>query len=265
MLVLALERNLLSARGRQRTDSRHLLAAVRALNRLSGGSAAGCFADGSPKGDECVIETVRHALESLAVAAPDWLRAHAEPGWAECYGHRAIDDRVAKNAARWEKRARIVGQDGHVLPTAALDPAAQGWLRQVPAVEILRRVWVQQFYVSAEGMSWRTAEHGIPPSPVFLSLPYDTNAHLAHKRTTGWIGYKAHLTETCDDGKPHLITHVQIMAAPIADEEATTPGPYRPAAEADRIEITLPYGTCIRVGADVGLMPLRRVMAAVHR
>jgi len=51
VLALARERNLLSGGGRQRTDSTHVLAAVRALNRRSGGSAAGCFADGSPRGD----------------------------------------------------------------------------------------------------------------------------------------------------------------------------------------------------------------------
>ncbi len=68
VLTLARERNLLSGGGRQRTDSTHVLAAVRALNRL-----------------ECVIETMRHALESLAVAAPDWLRRMpsltGEMGW----------------------------------------------------------------------------------------------------------------------------------------------------------------------------------------
>ena len=206
VLTLARERNLLSGGGRQRTDSTHVLAAVRALNRL-----------------ECVTETMRHALESLAAAAPDWLRAHAQPDWAERYGHRAFDDRLAKNAARRDERARTIGQDGHALLTAAFDPAAPGWLRQVPAVETLRRVWVQQFYLSAEGVSWRTAEHGIPPSSIFLSSPYDVDAHLGRKRTTKWIGYKAHLTETCDEGKPHLITHVQTMAAPVADAEATTP------------------------------------------
>jgi transposase len=206
VLALARERNLLSAGGRQRTDSTHVLAAVRALNRL-----------------ECVVETMRHALDSLAVAAPDWLRAHAQADWAERYGHRAMDDRLAKNAARRNERARTVGQDGHALLAAALAPAAPGWLRQVPAVEILRRVWVQQFYLSAEGVQWRAAEHGIPPSSLFLSSPHDTDAHLGRKRTTKWIGYKAHLTETCDDGRPHLITHVQTMAAPVADGEATTP------------------------------------------
>ena len=33
----------------------------------------------------------------------------------------------------------------------------------------------------------------------------------------------AHVTETCDDGKPHRIAHVQTMAAPVADAAATTP------------------------------------------
>jgi transposase-like protein len=37
------------------------------------------------------------------------------------------------------------------------------------------------------------------------------------------------------------------------------------AASATRVEITLPDGTCIRVGADVGLATLRRVMTAVRR
>src|SRR5690242_2042333 len=49
---------LLKARGRQRTDSTHVLAAIRVLNRL-----------------ECVGETLRQALNALAVSAPDWLRA----------------------------------------------------------------------------------------------------------------------------------------------------------------------------------------------
>ena len=101
---------------------------------------------------------MRHALESLAVAAPDWLRAQAQPDWAGRCGHRAVDDRLAKPAARREERARTIGGDGHALLAAALDPAAPDWLRQVPAVETLRRVWVQQFYVSAESVQCRTAQ-----------------------------------------------------------------------------------------------------------
>ena len=35
--------------------------------------------------------------------------------------------------------------------------------------------------------------------------------------------------------------------------------------EDTRVEITLPDGTCVRVGAGVGLVNLRRIMAAVRR
>ncbi len=61
LLVLCREQGFLAQHGRQRTDSTHVLGAVRTLTRLA-----------------CTIETLRAALEALAVAAPDWLRAHAD-------------------------------------------------------------------------------------------------------------------------------------------------------------------------------------------
>lgn len=53
----------------------------------------------------------------------------------------------------------------------------------------------------------------------------------------------------------------------MADPPAVMSAPVQIAAptEAARVEITLPDGTCIRVGADVGLACLRRIMAAVRR
>ena len=51
--------------------------------------------------------------------------------------------------------------------------------------------------------------------------------------------------------------------APALPGAGPSPGPAAPMPE--RIEIALPDGTCIRVGADVGLVALRRVMAAVRR
>ena len=58
----------LKAHHRQRTDSTHVLAAVRALNRL-----------------ELVTETLRHTLNVLATVVPDWLRAHSHPDWVKRY------------------------------------------------------------------------------------------------------------------------------------------------------------------------------------
>src|SRR5215213_680849 len=64
LLALCREHKLLVAHGRQRTDSPHVLGAVRALNRLG-----------------CAIETLLAALNALAAVAPEWLRAHADPAW----------------------------------------------------------------------------------------------------------------------------------------------------------------------------------------
>ncbi|UEM21345.1 transposase [Skermanella mucosa] len=58
---------------------------------------------------------------------------------------------------------------------------------------------------------------GVPPSALFIASPYDPEAHFAKKRSTSWVGYEVHLTESCEDNQPHLITHVEITAAPVAD------------------------------------------------
>jgi transposase len=197
-------RGLLKVRGRQRTDSTHVLALVRALNRV-----------------ELVGETMRHALKDLAVVAPDWLRAHAPPEWVERYERRAEDDRLPAKKEQRQTRTQRIGADGADLLSAIYAAEAPSWLREVPAVELLRRVWVQNFLQTAEGVRWRTDEDGIPPSSHFISSPYDAEAHYARKRTTSWIGYKVHLTETCDDDTPHLITHVETTAAPVADGAVT--------------------------------------------
>jgi transposase len=91
----------LKARGRQRTDSTHVLARVRALNRV-----------------ELVGETLRHALNTLAVVAPDWLRAHAPPEWVERYDRRAEDDRLPAKLAQRQAQAQRMGVDGSAWLTA---------------------------------------------------------------------------------------------------------------------------------------------------
>ncbi len=58
---------------------------------------------------------------------------------------------------------------------------------------------------------------------------------------------------------------VQIMPDPPVALSLTSPAPVAPPTEDTRVEITLPDGTCVRVGTDVGLVNLRRIMAAVRR
>lgn len=96
VLGQAQARGWLKARGRQRTDSTHVLAASRMLGRL-----------------EVVGETLRHTLNILAEVAPDWLRAQRLPAaWAERYGRRVEEYRLPKGAAGREQYANQVGQMG---------------------------------------------------------------------------------------------------------------------------------------------------------
>ena len=197
------ERNWLTARGRQRTDSTHVLARVRAVQRL-----------------ECAGETLRHALNTLAVVAPEWLRRSTPAEWADRYGPRCESFRLPTGADERRRHADQIGEDGSALLTAVF-ASGLSWLRQVPAVQTLRQVWVQQFWIDAGRIRWRSEGDGFPPAARFVSSPYDTEARYAKKGSTSWVGYKVHLTETCEDETPHLITHVVTTPAPTADGEAT--------------------------------------------
>jgi transposase len=197
-------RGWLKARGRQRTDSTHVLGRVRAINRLV-----------------CAQETLRHALNVLAVAAPQWLSANSQAAWLARYGRRCDESRIPAGQEQRHAFARQVGADGRALLAALDAPETPAWLGEVPAVVTLRLVWLQQFYEEAGELRWRTEAEGTPPSSRFISSPYDPEARYARKETTTWVGYKVHLTEACDDGAPHLITHVETTPGPVADGDMT--------------------------------------------
>ena len=198
------ERQLLKAKGRQRTDSTHVLAAIHVLNRL-----------------ECVGETLRHALNTLAVVAPDWLLAQVPAAWFDRYGRRFEEYRLPPGRPERYALAEQIGADGHLLLAALAHPTAPSWLREVPAAQILRRVWLQQFYATEpdQPVHWRQAED-LPPASLLISSPYDPEARYGKKRQTEWTGYKVHLTETCDDDLPHLISDVLTTPATTADFDA---------------------------------------------
>ena len=110
------------------------------------------------------------------------------------------------------------GADGHALPDAFMRTKQRLGSAKL-ALEIMRQVWVQQFYRSEEDIHWRTEMEGVPPSALFIASPYDPEAHFAKKRSTSWVGYKVHLTESCEEDQPHLITHVETTGAPVAHSD----------------------------------------------
>jgi transposase len=63
----------------------------------------------------------------------------------------------------------------------------------------------------------------MPPAAQQLQSPYDPDARYANKYDTAWLGYRVHLTETCDADTPHLITQVSTVVATTNDSEMTGP------------------------------------------
>jgi transposase len=192
------------ARGQQRTDSTHVLAAVRELNRL-----------------EHIGTTLRYALNSLAMVAPDWLRAQVPPEWFERYGPRFEPYRMPKSEAQRHALTEQVGADGYQLLMAIDTTPTLTWLREVPAVEILRQVWDQQFVVTQEQVRLRKVT-SMPPSGDCLRSPFDVEARYCTRRQMGWVGYRVHLTETCDPDYPQVITHVKTTLASVQDSQVTS-------------------------------------------
>jgi transposase len=225
LLAALVDKGLLKPGGKQRTDSTHVLAAVRDLNRL-----------------ELAGEAVRACLEALAVAAPEWLADAIDvPGWNARYRVRVDSWRLPASQTKRDALAAAYGMDGFALLHAVYAAQAPGWLTQLPAVDVLRVVLLQNYLVVAdrqgrEVVTRREADtDGLPPGKRRLTSPYDTDARRGGKRDLFWTGYKVHISETCTDDQPlaqhdpdaevppNIVTNVATTDASVPDNAMTTP------------------------------------------
>src|SRR4030095_12446814 len=206
----------LKARGAQRTDSTHVLAAIRVLNRL-----------------ELVAETLRAALNAVATVAPDWLQGVAPLEWYERYGKRIEDVRLPRDKADREAYAQMVGEDGvHFLEAVE---AAEGptEVRELPILQSLRRTWQRHYERTGDAVLVAErdakpcvrfkANRELPPAAESIESPYDADARYRHKCDTTWTVYMVHVSETCEPTVPHLLTHVHTTPATVHEAQCTTP------------------------------------------
>ena len=180
--------------GKQRTDSTHVVAAVAALNRL-----------------ELAGESVRAALEALTAAHPDWVAQRiCVPDFARRYATPMTSWRPPASRAKQDELAIAYARDGYALLEAVFGDTAPAWLREIPAIGVLRRVLLQNYArtIHSDGrevIKRREKEpegDGLPPGHLRIASPYDTDARWGVKREEFWLGYKLHVTETCDDAPP---------------------------------------------------------------
>ena len=207
---------LLKARGQQRTDATHVLAAIRRLNRL-----------------ELVAETLRAALNDLATVAPAWLQSIVPPEWYERYGKRIEDTHLPREQAKREAYAQTIGEDGFALLDALDATEVPPDLRALPSIDTLRRTW-HRHYARIPDEAAGDREHAVyhvrfrpnrdlPPAAEGVESPYDTDARYRHKRETQWTGYMVHVSETCAPTAPHLLTHVHTTTAAVHEARCTAP------------------------------------------
>jgi len=205
---------LVRARGQQRTDSTHVVAAVRLMHRL-----------------ELVGETLRAALNDLAVQAPDWVRTVAQTDWYERYQRRIEHGRLPKGKEARDSYARTVGEDGFHLLDALAASTTPASLRELASVKTLEVIWSQQYertlVLRTSGrpsgrrpVRWKDLTE-LPRAAEQLESPYDLDARYRTKRDTHWLGYMVHYTETCDPQQVSLITHVHTTPATVHDSQCT--------------------------------------------
>ena len=195
------DRHLYRPRGRARTDSTHILAAIHTLNRL-----------------ELVGRTLQHALNALARTAPTWLRAWVPPAWFARYSRLLDEYRLPQGAPARQTLAEQIGADGLQLLTQLDQLETPALLRELPEVKLVQQVWAQQYTVTEGQIAWRATD-AQPTSAQRITSPHDPDARYSTKRSVSWVGYKAHLTETCDDDLPHLIIHVE--TSPATEDDGT--------------------------------------------
>ena len=229
---------LVKAGGKQRTDSTHVIAAVRALHMI-----------------ELAGESVRAALEALAASCPGWLAQRiCVADWTRRYGARIDSWRLPAGQAERDRLTVEFARDGYGLVRACYEDGAPGWARELPAVQTLRMVLLQNFSLTIsehgqEVIRRREPEgkhecDGVPPAHIKISSPYDPDARWGKKDDTLWLGYKLHISETCEDPpgcgcpprpaspgrrrcrhdvRPNLITHVATTDATVPDTAMTIP------------------------------------------
>lgn len=230
---------LLKARGRQRTDATHVLGALRLLSRL-----------------ERVAETLRVTLNALAVAAPNWLQERVPLEWYDRYARRIEEYRLPRGQAERQAYARQVGADGAWLLSQLAQPGTPAALSSLPEVALLQQLWQQEYTLNAQGGSeWRDPKTR-PTATEHLESPYEPEARFATKRGMHWTGYKVHLSETCDEGLPHLVTQVTTTIAP-----ATDVAQLLPIQEALAAHNLLPAEHLV----DAGYVRARNVLASLQR
>jgi transposase len=145
---------LLRGRSDMRTDSTHVMASIRNMNR-----------------SELVGETLRATLNVLAAVDPQWLSSNVATPWYLKYARRFESGGQPRTKDSINAAAEEVGRDGMALLDNIWSERTPHYLRSLPAVDNLRRCWISQFYFDNGVLRWRHVG-------AFLLHPLELTHHM---------------------------------------------------------------------------------------
>jgi transposase len=161
-------------RGHQRLDSTHVLGLVARLSKL-----------------ECIRETIRLALEELAMVLPEKER----PEFWELFWERYVESKLDYKSTEvaLKQKQQQAGEDSWRL-LRWLEPLPTK-VRQGRQVELLRRVFGEYYTIAATEEITPVKEHG----PAVVQNPHDPEAQWSAKgrgkAKHDWVGYKVQVAE----------------------------------------------------------------------
>jgi transposase len=141
------ERGLGKAWGTQRTVSTHVLAALHIITCM-----------------EWVGEPLHAVLQSLATVVPAWITARAPIEWDECSEMHRKHFLLPNEKSTHEDVADQIGRDVWSLLHGVCEEKTLPWLKEIPAVEVVRRVWLQLCWTQERHSRWRFTDNCSPAS-----------------------------------------------------------------------------------------------------
>lgn len=193
------DKGLIKNRGKQRTDSTHVLSKVRTLSRV-----------------EMVVETLRLAVSAVMKNEREWGEKTTPPSFEERYGERIVIQHHTKS--EWQEIKKQIGADGAWFIQQLETEGAPAELQDLPEVQVLKTVWAQQFHTE-EGQIVFTDAMNHYNGFERIQTPHDPEARYSKKRKIEWIGDKVQVTETVDQGYPNLITDIAGTKSNLTDNQ----------------------------------------------
>jgi transposase len=192
---------LIKEHGKQRSDSIAMLTKVRRLCRL-----------------ETVVETLRLAIVAIVNTDRTWSKEILPPSWEEKYGERFVRQRYSEK--EWQEYEEQIGENGQWLLSRLEKGSAPAEIQNLPEVQVLKTVWTQQFRAEAGKMVYTDLKKY--DGHTQIQSPHDPEARYSRKRHFEWVGDKVQVTETEDEGYPHIITDMVATSSNRTDYEELT-------------------------------------------